>query len=89
LDLEETVKVKLAKQSKKRANTQKVFPWQRVTSETPEHEKEYIETLNVGLNQSQNIYELAAGLSGWLVQFYKLEKERTGTRIILPGERLN
>lgn len=74
------------KRRKQRAAQEVEFPWLKMTDDTPEHEREYIGTLMIGLQSSPDIYTLIAGLTEWLVQVARKERERQGHgRIVVPG----
>lgn len=64
----------------------KQFPWQRFSLDTPDIEKQYVDTLMIGLNSCQNIMELYRGLALWVLQVGSIEKQRHAARILTPDD---
>jgi hypothetical protein len=74
--------MKAKKRSPKRQAKQ--FPWQRLTPETPQWEREYVETLMIGLKTSPDIMTLYQGLAIWVLRVGQLERERNESTIVRP-----
>jgi hypothetical protein len=80
--------MKIAREVRKKAQEVE-FPWLRMDDQTPEHEREYIGTLMIGLQQSENIFVLIAGLTEWLIQVAAKERLRQSQELVVATGTLD
>lgn len=57
------------------------YPWQRMSTNTPQNERDLITTLTMGLEKSETIYELIGGLATWLSNVAKLERAKQAAAV--------